>query len=142
MSIYKIVSREVVRVYKTDSIYEATKLMKENNVGDVIVVNKESNTPIGILTDRDIVIKIVFDEVNPRDVCVADLMSSNLLILEKHQSINECVEMMCAKGVRRAPIVDENNKLCGIATIDDLIILLADELSSLAKLVRKQTAHH
>jgi predicted transcriptional regulator len=138
MSIQKISSQEVTSISKFTSILEAVKLMKKNNVGTVIVVDQENNNPVGILTDRDIIIKIICDEVNPHDVSVGDVMNDDLLILKTYQDINECLEMMCVKKVRRAPIVDENNKLCGVVSMDDLLMLIADELSSLAKLVCKQ----
>lgn len=141
MSIRKICACEVVKAAKSLSIKEAAKLMKKNNIGNIIVVENETNDePIGILTDRDIVVKIFADEIDVKNICVGDVMSNDLLVLKQHQGVNEAIEMMCAKGVRRAPIVDENYKLCGIATVDDLLLLVADELNSLAKLVRKQIA--
>jgi CBS domain-containing protein len=139
MSIRKLCTANVVTAVKSMPVKEAARLMKENNIGNVVVVENETdNRPVGILTDRDIVIKILADEVDVENICVGDVMTEDLLILKQHQSINEAVEMMCAKGVRRAPIIDGDNKLCGIAAADDLLILIADELNSLARLVGKQ----
>ncbi len=139
MSIHKICTAKVITAVKSMPIQEAAMLMKKNNIGDIVVIeSKTNNKPIGILTDRDIAMKIVADGVDAKTICVGDVMSSDLLVLKKHQGINEAIEMICAKGVRRAPIVDDNDKICGIAAVDDLLILVSDELSSLAKLVRKQ----
>lgn len=139
MSIRKICTHEVIKAAKSMSIKEVARLMKKNNIGTVVIVENETDSkPIGILTDRDLTIKILAEDIESKDVRIGDIMSNDLLILKKHQGINEAIEMMCAKGVRRAPVVDENYNLCGIAVVDDLLLLIADELNSLAKLVRKQ----
>ena len=72
------------------------------------------------------------------NILVSDIMSRDLLILKEYQPIQEALAMMSAKGVRRAPIVDESNKLTGIVSLDDLILLIADEVESYGKLIKKQ----
>lgn len=141
MPIKSICEREVVTVPEGLSVYETAKIMKALNLGNVIVVGdqKERNNPIGIITDRDIVIKIVADDGDPMEICAGDIMSLNLLVLKDHQGIQESLDMMSAKSVRRAPIVDDKNNLVGIAMVDDLLVLIAEEVESLAKLIRKQT---
>lgn len=142
MTIAKLGKHEVITATKTMSLHEAAKLMKQNNIGDIVVVNNEiDKKPIGILTDRDIVTKVIADEVDANQVCVGDVMSADLLVLNKQQSINKSLEMMCEKGVRRAPIVDNNNQICGITAVDDLFILIANELACISKLVHKQIIH-
>lgn len=139
MTIGNYCKHAVITTSKNTSVFDAAKLMKQHNIGDIVVVDEtNSGMPVGIFTDRDIAIKIVAEEVDPRDLTVGDAMSQNLLVLQEHQQIQETVDMMCAKGVRRAPIIDKNNKIIGIATLDDLFLLFADQLGSLAKLVRKQ----
>ena len=140
MSIKHICERDVVTTTKNASIYEVAKLMKKHNVGNVVVIDNQviTNKPIGILTDRDIAMKIVAEDVDARQISAGDIMADNLLLLHANQSINEAIDMMCAKGVRRAPISDDTHKVIGIASIDDLFILLAEEMGSLSKLIRKQ----
>lgn len=129
----------VITTAKDTSVYDAAKLMKKHNIGNIVVVDKTNGgTPIGIFTDRDIAMRIVADEVDPRNLTVGDAMSQDLLVLQEHQHLQEAIDMMCTKKVRRAPIVDKNNKIIGIATVDDLLLLFADELGSLAKLIRGQ----
>lgn len=141
MSIHKLGTQVVIKLNKKSSIIDAAKLMKKHNIGDIIIVENESeNKPIGILTDRDIAMKIVADDVDIKNICVGDAMSYDLLTLKKHQGIQEALDMMSAKGVRRAPILNDDGTISGIASIDDLLILIAGELSSLAKLVHKQIA--
>lgn len=139
MTIHKIGTGDVIKVTKFTPLLEAAKLMRKKNIGNIVVVENEyENKPIGMLTDRDIAMKVVAEDLNVRDLSVGDVMSADVLVLKKHQAVNDALDMMAAKGVRRAPIVEEDETVCGIATIDDLLILLADELNSLAKLVRKQ----
>lgn len=142
MTIRDICEHGVITATRSMPITEAAQLMKEKNIGSIVIIDNEiDNEPIGILTDRDIAMKIVADDIIDKTICVGDIMCQDLLLLKEKQGINEALEMMCAKGVRRAPVIDENNKIVGIASADDLLILLADELSSLAKLVNKQVAH-
>lgn len=140
MSIKDICERNVVTTTKDASVYEVAKLMKKHNVGNVVVIDNQviTNQPVGILTDRDIAMKIVAEDVDARQISVRDIMAENPLILHANQSINEALDMMCAKGVRRAPISDDTHKVVGIASIDDLFIMLAEEMGSLSKLIRKQ----
>ncbi len=144
MAIRDICEKNVLTVPKDTSITEAAKLMKKHNVGNVVIVENNTNIknhPIGILTDRDIVLKIVADEENANQISVADAITNEPFLLKGHQSINEALEMMCAKAVRRAPIVDNYDQVIGIVSTDDLLILMAEELSTLAKLIHKQTAN-
>lgn len=140
MSIGHVCEGNVITVKKDAAIHEAAKLMKKNHIGTVVIVNQEAanqEQPVGIITDRDIA-KIVADEVELSKITVADAMSQDLLILKKDMGIKEAIDKLCKKGVRRAPVVDENDKLCGIASVDDLIILLADEFKELAELIQQQ----
>jgi CBS domain-containing protein len=140
MSIKDICGRQVVTTTKDASVNEVAKLMKKHNVGNVVVIDNQviTNKPVGILTDRDIAMKIVAEDVDARQISAGDIMAENLLLLHGDQSINEALDMMCAKGVRRAPISDDTHKVIGIASIDDLFIMLAEEMGSLSKLIRKQ----
>ena len=144
MSISSICQNDVSMVSTRDSIQEAAKLMKAKNVGCVVVVKDVSNDrkPEGMLTDRDIAIKLAADGVNVNTITVGDVMSSAVVTIPRTENIKAVIDTMHIKGVRRAPIVDENNKVCGIITMDDLFMLLAEELNDLKKLVYKQKQLH
>src|SRR5690242_17221736 len=109
MSIGQACRCKVVAVFSETTVSQAAKMMKENNIGDIVIVNGD-NKPVGIITDRDIVIKVIADGANVDDLCVSDMMSEDLLVLKDYQSIQEALAMMCAKRVRRAPIVDSYEK--------------------------------
>jgi CBS domain-containing protein len=137
MTISKIAVKDVITITKEANIIAAAKLMREKKVGDVIVVQKdeEGHVPIGILTDRDIVVAIIAEDVKLEDVSVGDTMSYELLIVHENQGIWEVLQMMSAKKVRRAPIVDEKGYLVSVVSIDDLLRLLADEINQVAKII-------
>jgi predicted transcriptional regulator len=82
----------------------------------------------------------VAQNIDINTVTVGDVMSEGLLVLNKHQELQEALDMMCAKGVRRAPVSDDQHTLVGIAATDDIFLLIAEEIASLSKIMRKQIA--
>lgn len=139
MLIGKLCKLNVVTASVHSSVYEIVSLMKKNNIGDVIIINNEDiKVPVGIITDRDIVIRVVADAINPKEITAGDIMSNNLLILNEYQSIQEAIDMMCAKGVRRAPVVNDAGALIGIISVDDLVLFIVNIVESYGKLIRKQ----
>lgn len=140
MSIGEICNREVIIANKENSIFEAAQLMREHHVGDVVVVEQrgEQRVPVGILTDRDIVIEIVAKAVDAQSVTVGEAMSSDLLTAEEGDQLTDLIQQMQGKGVRRVPIVNSSGGLVGIVTVDDLIDLMADQLTSLVGLIQRE----
>ncbi|MFU8797631.1 MAG: CBS domain-containing protein [Gammaproteobacteria bacterium] len=140
MSIENICNHDVVMLPPGASIQEAAQLMKEKNVGCVVVVKDvlSDKSPIGIITDRDIAIKLTADDVDAEQVTVYDVMSREIVLIFKNDSVKKAIIAMQAKGVRRAPVIDENHKVCGIISLDDLFVLLIEELDFLKDLIQKQ----
>jgi CBS domain-containing protein len=140
MAIEQYATRNVVMVSEEASLHEAAHLMKEENVGTIVVVkNKETDlTPRGILTDRDIVIRLLSEDGDPKQIRVKDISTHNLLVIQQGQGVQETIKALTDKGVRRAPVVDANNKIIGIITLDDLLLLVIEELQCLAGLIKKQ----
>lgn len=140
MPIGEICTREVVVVDKHASIKEAAQLMRRYHVGDIIVVEEKGGKriPVGILTDRDIVIEIFAEEVDPEKVTVADVMSFELATVREQDGIWETIEFMHSKGVRRLPVLAADGSLAGIVTVDDLLELLSGELNALSGIVKRE----
>ncbi|MDD5450499.1 MAG: CBS domain-containing protein [Desulfovibrionales bacterium] len=134
MSIGEICIREVVIARATDSIYKAAQLMRDYSVRTVIITEKRH--PIGILTDRDITIRVVAEGRDPQQSLVKDVMSARLLTVRESASVGDGIRIMRGRGIRRLPVIDQQGKLVGIVTLDDLIDLLAEEMSALAGLIR------
>ncbi len=140
MQIKDICECKVETASKDTSLTEAAKLMKEQNVGTLVVVETEGEEtkPIGIITDRDIVVNAIAEESDLTKQQVEQCMSTDLLILKSDQDSFEALDSMSERGVRRAPIVDENDQLVGIATFDDIFLAIANEANKLAGLIRQQ----
>lgn len=140
MSIGEYCTRDVVIVDKTDSIQEVIGLMRSEHVGAVVVVEHRHDTvkPIGILTDRDIVIEVFAEDVKINTVTVGDIMSYDLTVVNESLDFITVIKTMRDKGVRRAPVVSDNGALVGIITVDDLLDILAEEMMDLAKLISKE----
>jgi CBS domain-containing protein len=132
-------NRDVITLQRENTIRQAAKLMRQHHVGDVVVVEIEQHKarPIGIVTDRDLVVEVVATGLDADVITVGDIMLNNLTTVEAHMGIFEAIEKMASKGVRRLPVVDEAGYLLGIVTYDDLLHLLAKELGALDKLVTK-----
>ncbi len=128
--------RDVVIAIPEMSISSAARLMREYHVGTLVVVDERAgkNTPVGIVTDRDLVIEVLAADVDIQSVCVGDVISRELLTVEESESLWDVMRRMRAHGVRRAPVVDDAGSLVGVISVDDLVQLLGEELGALAGL--------
>jgi len=135
MTVGKFCNREVIIAEKNITVTEVAKLMRQHHVGDVVVVDSSGGKtkPIGILTDRDIVIELIACDVAPDSVSAGDVMSYELVTVREEDSIWDTLQKMRAKGIRRIPVVNETGELEGILAVDDLLELFAEEINLLAK---------
>lgn len=133
-------NREVVFTRRDGSIAEAARLMRAHHVGDLVVVEDQNDrrVPIGIVTDRDLVIEVLAEGVDMNDVTVGDVMSDALVTAREDDELADTVKLMRAKGVRRVPVVDRAGALVGIIAVDDLLDLLAEQVADLARLVQRE----
>ena len=140
MAVGEICNREVVITEKTVSVVDAARLMRTHHVGDLVVVEDKGGRkhPAGIVTDRDIVVEVVAAGVNPDALKVSDIMGPEVATVRESEGLFEALRYMRDKGVRRMPVVDREGGLVGILTLDDLLSLLAEEMTELAKLVSRE----
>ena len=144
MTVGDICTRNVVVAPKTETIVDAAKRMRSSHVGDLVIVENRhgQHVPIGIVTDRDIVISVVAgDPVHINCLLVGDAMSSDLVTARDQDTIESALEKMREHGVRRLPIVDETGALVGILTIDDVLQHLAAQQRELVALVGREQLH-
>jgi CBS domain-containing protein len=122
------------------SIPEVAQLMRQHHVGDVVVVDEINGklVPVGIVTDRDIVIQIIAPSLDLDDFSVGDIMSPQLVSVQEKDGIFETIRLMRTKGIRRIPVVDAQDGLIGIVAADDILDLLAEELTVLAKVAPRE----
>jgi CBS domain-containing protein len=141
MSVGEICNRDVVIATRDTSIPELARLMREHHVGSIVVVEDRGkpSKPLGIVTDRDLVVEVLATDVDMEQVAAGDVMGPELLTARETDGIWETIMRMRAMGVRRLPVVDaERHHLVGILTMDDLLEFVADELSDLVRLVRRE----
>lgn len=142
MVIGQICNRRVVSVRASASVADAAALMRREHVGDVVVVETRNGTevPIGIVTDRDIVVEIVAPGVDPRTVTAGELLPRRLEAIDERESAYDAIRRMSAAGVRRLPVVDLSGALVGIVSADDLLPDIATQLSGLAEVSKRARA--
>jgi CBS domain-containing protein len=104
------------------SLDKVATLMVDNDCGEIPVVdNRETRKPIGVVTDRDIVIRTVARGCNPLEKTAADAMTSPCLTVTPDMSLAECCDLMEKAQIRRVPVVDTNGRLCGIVALADIV---------------------
>ena len=140
MSIQEFCERDVAIVEKNSSVIEAARKMRELHVGDVVVCAKEDGLlkPVGILTDRDIVVGLIALEIPIDSVRVEDVMTPSLVTVQDDADVAETVHLMETYGVRRLPVVDDKGALAGVISSGDLLGVLGTEILALARLPARQ----
>lgn len=140
MSIGEICNRKVVVMQREETIVEAAKLMRDQHVGSVLIIDEldGKRVPVGIVTDRDLIIEVIAPELDADAITVGDIMMTGFAVVKEETGVFEAIQYMRTKGIRRLPVVDADERLIGIVTLDDLLILLAEELDALAKLVARE----
>jgi CBS domain-containing protein len=136
----EICTPDVVWCSRGTSALDAARLMRQKHVGDLVVVDDEEGvrTPIGVVTDRDLVIEIMAKGVDPSAVKVAELVRTPVVIADETEDAGPVIERMRAHGVRRIPVVDHRSSVVGIVTLDDLLKCLVDEVSKLVGIMAKE----
>lgn len=119
-------------------LVEAARLMRECHVGFLVV--SDGGLPLGVITDRDIVLEAVAAEVDPRAVTVGDTMTAQAVTLAAATPLEEALDTLRIAGVRRAPVVDDDGRIVGVLSIDDVLDHLALQLGALAGSLRHEQA--
>jgi CBS domain-containing protein len=140
MPIGEICNREVIIVQRDDTVLQAAKLMRQHHVGDLLAVEERDGRriPVGIVTDRDLVVEILAPGLDSTVITVGDIMVTKLATVKESSGIFEAFQYMRSKGIRRLPVVDDDGGLVGIVSLDDLLVLLANELGALGPLVERE----
>ena len=135
MPIEDLARDDVVTATPDTLVPALASLMEEEAVGSVVIVDGE--TPVGIVTDRDLAIRVLADGEHPGERTAEDVMTDDLTTVEAGVGFYEAAELMADHGVRRLPVC-EGDTLVGIVTADDLTELLADEQQQFASVVQAQ----
>lgn len=128
--IKEVVNREVITISPTSPVSEAAHMMMNEDIGALIVTDAETR-PVGILTDRDIVVSVIAEGISPDGVTVEEAMSKNLITVDEDADIFDMLRLLSENSVRRLPVT-RLGKLTGIVSVDDLIVIVATELVNVA----------
>lgn len=136
-------NRDVVFVGADASVPEAARLMRMHHVGDLVLVAEREGEriPVGIVTDRDLVVEVLAPELSPADLAVKDLVTEPLVVAREQDSVIEVMETMRRKGIRRLPVVRADGVLAGILSVDDMLEVVTEMLNDLATLLRRERNH-
>jgi CBS domain-containing protein len=140
MAVGEICSRNVVFARRDESVAVGAGLMRKHHVGSLVIVDEAGGKrrPAGIVTDRDIVLAVVAPGIDPETILLGDVMNAELVAVREDAGLVEAIDLMRMKGVRRLPVVAADNSLVGLLAADDLITLLAEEMSGLAGMLSRE----
>ena len=141
MTAGELCNRTVYIIRPTESVLEAARLMRDHHVGCLVVVEErgENRIPVAIVTDRDIVVKGLAEAAEQIGTLrVADVMSERLVSAREGEPMYDVRKKMRARGIRRIPVVDDQDRLQGIIAFDDMVDWMAQELGDLARLLARE----
>lgn len=142
MDIGSVMQRNVVTTSPKEDLATAARLMREKHVGYLVVAEADAGrsglSPVGVVTDRDLVISVIAAEADPRSLRVGDVMSRNPVTLPDTATLGKALSEMRRIGVRRLPVINAMGRLEGVVSMDDIIDLLARELGEVAGSIRNE----
>lgn len=143
MMLKELCTLEVACCTRETTITAASRLMREHHTGDLIVLDDlvDERRPAGMITDRDIVTKVIAAGLDPARTSVGAVMTSPLVIASAREDTSSALERMRSHGVRRLPITDDHGRVIGIVTLDDLLRDHAERAQTLLAIVTSEQDH-
>jgi CBS domain-containing protein len=139
MSLENFCRKPVVKILPERNVAEACRVMEENNIGCLIVEN--DGKLCGIITDRDIALKVAGVLRDPQKTTVKEIMTTDPIRISVDKDLRHLTSLMHAFHVRRVPIVNGHDTIVGIITLDDIIALIANEMSEIGKAISEGFTH-
>lgn len=136
MPIEKLIHRPARALPATASCVEGAELMREENIGTVVVAR--NGEPLGIVTDRDLAVRVVAEHRNPAAVSLGDIMSPYPVFLSSKRSLDDAIATMRDLGVRRLLVVDDHGQLEGVLSLDDILMVFARQLGELGETIQRE----
>lgn len=122
----QICIRGICTAFMDESVCVVARRMKDSNVSSLVILN-DAKTPIGIITDRDLTVRILAEHKAPERTTAGDLISEDLIAVDTETSLERALELMRSGPYRRLPVVDRKGELIGLLSIDDILEELANE---------------
>ena len=142
MRVDRVYTRSIVGVPEACDLRDAAAMMHKYHVGALLVTGDapHDTTVVGFVTDRDIVVQAVAQDISPREITVGDVMTPVVATIPETADLHEALEMMRGAGIRRLVVTDEENRIAGFLSLDDVIDGLAAEFMSLAAILKTERA--
>lgn len=140
MNVAQYCKRSVIAVSHLADVADAANLMREAHVGFLVVYRDRdpARRPIGVLTDRDIVLQVTARDVSPHDVTVEDVMTPRPMTAALGDDLIELMHGMRLAGIRRVPVVDERGALAGVIAVDDVIDVISGLIGDIAGSIKSE----
>ncbi|MEW6143943.1 MAG: CBS domain-containing protein [Thermodesulfobacteriota bacterium] len=126
----EVINRNVVTISPAAALSEAAYMMMNEDVGALVVVDADMS-PVGMITDRDLVVSAMAEGVSPDEATVEEVMTKDPITVDEDTDIFEMLSLLSENSIRRLPVT-RGRKLKGIVSVDDLIVVVATELVNLA----------
>lgn len=136
MPVTDIARRQVVTAKPNTPVTELAAQLRDSRVGSIVI--EENGGPVGIVTDRDLTVRVLAENLDPGETTAADVMTRDPATVTSDAGIFDVIDTMLSNGVRRIPLV-EDGRIDGIITHDDLTRLLAEEARELAAVVESES---
>src|SRR5512135_131176 len=140
MRISDICTRDAVHIHAAASVRDAAEMMRTHHVGALVVVDQPNGEriPVGMITDRDIVVSVVAAGVDPLSLAVGDVMTRLPATCSEDEDVFEAIETMCDRGVRRLPVVNAKGGLAGMLSTDDVFGALSTHARELSHALTRE----
>jgi CBS domain-containing protein len=138
MSVGRICQREVDFVDPGESVFQAAERMHQRTVGALVVLDPK-HRPIGIVTDRDLTLRAIAACRDPFTTTVAEVMTRDPKTVAEETAIEMALSLMRSGAFRRLPVVDQDDRLVGLVTLDDVLLLLCEEFAAIGGLLTRET---
>jgi predicted transcriptional regulator len=140
MKVGEYCKRAVVAIAASADAAEAAKLMRSEHVGFLIVYREGDSMqrPVGVLTDRDLVLGVMARDVDPHAITADDVMTRQPLIANESDQLSDMLQAMRLAGIRRVPVVDVRGALVGIMAIDDAIDVVTGLMCDIAGSIKSE----
>ena len=138
MSVGRICVRDVNLASPDETVQVAARRMAEQRVGTLVVLDA-AKQPVGLLTDRDLVVRVLAVGADPGAATVADIMTREPKTIAEDSPIESALALMRAGAFRRLPVVDHDGRLVGILSLDDILALLAEEFAHIGGILNQQS---
>ena len=136
----QLCEKDVICLKPSDTVFDAAERMCADHVGNVVIVDDKNSRkiPVGMLTDRDIVINSIAKKLNPESIKISDIMSKKVVTASEDIEISDLIQLITTEGVSRLPIVDSSGALIGILSSKRLFQYMAQGLCLLSSLSIQQ----